>query len=503
MNVAARRVRFSPVLSLALLACGGLVYAATPPDPRAFIDTQIAARAGLTGSYVLDRGEEALLARAWLVEHARRTIEVQYFIWSTDNIGTLATEALLRAADRGVRVRVIVDDLLIDAPDDSLLALALHPNIDIRIYNPVHSVGVPLHRRIVNILTDFRGSNQRMHDKTFIVDGQIAITGGRNMADEYFDFGHQYNFRDRDVLVLGAVVPSMRSSFEQFWNSSYAVPVERLYERIGVLQQGLTADAAPVRQMYRTLRGYATSPANFAPEIRATLADIPSGFQALAAKVTWGRVEFLSDEPGKNAGRDGLAGGGRTTTALATLVENARSEVLIQSPYLVLSDAAIELFRRARTRGVRIRISTNSLGSTDNLQAFSGYRNQRSELLAMGLEIFEYRPDPAVRTTVMQRYIALREQSPVFALHAKTMVIDAEKVYVGTFNLDPRSENLNTEVGVVIHDSSQARLVAESIATDMLPTNSWRAAEDVDRYAPWSKRLRVAFWQWMPIKPLL
>ena len=171
---------------------------ASAVDPRAFIDSEIRSHPGQTGSYVLDRGEQALLARAWLVDHARSSIEIQYFIWSTDNIGILASEALLRAARRGVKVRVLVDDLLIDAPDKTLLALAKHPNIDIRIYNPLHSVGVPWYKRILNLVTNFRGANQRMHDKTLIVDGELAITGGRNMADEYFDYDHAYNFRDRD-----------------------------------------------------------------------------------------------------------------------------------------------------------------------------------------------------------------------------------------------------------------------------------------------------------------
>src|SRR6185295_4387028 len=160
-----------------------------PPGARAasdpemvFIHDQVAAHAGKSGVYVLDSGSEALIARAWLGDHAQRSIEVQYFIWSIDNIGILAAEALLRAAERGVRVRVIVDDLLIDVPDKTLLALAHHPNIDIRIYNPKSSVGVPLPKRLLNVVTDFRGVNQRMHDKTMMVDGKIGITGGRNMA---------------------------------------------------------------------------------------------------------------------------------------------------------------------------------------------------------------------------------------------------------------------------------------------------------------------------------
>ena len=186
------------VFAALMAACASTALAASDAH-MAFIDSQITANAGKSGVYVLDTGTEALLARAWLADHAEKSIEVQYFIWSTDNIGILAAEALLRAADRGVSVRVIVDDLLINAPDKSLLALARHPKIDIRIYNPQSSVGVPLHKRLLNVLTDFRGVNQRMHDKTFVVDGKIAITGGRNMAAEYFDYNHEYNFRDRDA----------------------------------------------------------------------------------------------------------------------------------------------------------------------------------------------------------------------------------------------------------------------------------------------------------------
>ena len=467
-------------------------------DPRGDIDDAIRAHPGLTGSLILEHGEQALLARAWLVDNARRSIEVQYFIWSTDNIGILASEALLRAARRGVAVRVLVDDLLIDAADETLLALAAHPNVDIRIYNPVHSIGVPWYRRLWEAVTDFRGSNQRMHDKVLIVDAELAITGGRNMADEYFDYDHEYNFRDRDALVLGAVVASMRASFQQFWTSELAVPVERLLEGTAGIDE---ADAA---RIYAELAAYAADATKFAPEVRAAIAAIPAGFSALAAGLAWGQVDFVSDVPGKNSGAHGLGGGGLSSAALGALVESAQTEVLIQSPYLVASDAAFELFRRLRARGVRIRISTNSLASTDNLKAFSGYLNQREELLALGIEVLEYRPDPRIQEEIMDRYAALRAEAPVFAVHAKTLVVDRRVVFVGTYNLDPRSENLNTEVGVVIHDVGQAAAVADAIAADMLPENSWNAAsDDPDRHAPWAKRTRAWLTSWLPLEPVL
>jgi putative cardiolipin synthase len=485
-------------------ACFPRCASAAPAAPLAFIDGQIAAHAGQTGAYVLDTGDEALLARAWLADHALHSIEVQYFIWSTDNIGTLAAEALLRAADRGVQVRVIVDDLLIDAPDKSLLALAKHPNIEIRIYNPQHSVGTPVYKRALNVAAHFRGANQRMHDKTFIVDGKVAITGGRNMAAEYYDYNHDYNFRDRDALLVGEAVRTMQASFENFWGSELSAKVEALYDGLGLMQKQVRVDDNEIRQIYRDLHDYANSPDNFAPEVRAAIEDTPAAFERLAHEMVWGKVEFISDRPGKNGNHLRLGGGGLTTRALAQLVEGARDHIVIQSPYLVLSDKALDLFAKALARDVRVRINTNSLASTDNLQAFSGYRNQRSKLLKMGLEIFEHKPDPEVQRHLMPRAALAKAKPPVFAIHAKTMVVDSRAVYIGTFNLDPRSENLNTEVGVIIRNAALARSVEDAIETDMRPGNSWNAATDQpDQYVPLAKRSKVRLWQQMPIKPLL
>ena len=493
-----------PYLAYAMLGlCAWLPLPATAdPSPMAIVDNQIAAHPEQTGVYVLDTGEAALLARAWLADHAQRSIEVQYFIWSTDNIGILATEALLRAADRGVEVRVIVDDMLIDAPDKSLLALAKHPNIDIRIYNPQHHVGTPFYKRALNVVTNFRGVNQRMHDKTFIVDGQVAITGGRNMADEYFNYDHDYNFRDRDALLLGEAVKTMQASFDTFWTNKLTVPVESLYDGWGLMQKNVKVDAAEVRRVYRELHDYARAPENFAPEVRAAINATPDAFDQLAREMAWGQVEFIHDTPGKNGNRWLLNGGGQTSAALARLVGDARESIVIQSPYLVMSDKALALFKAAVARGVKVRILTNSLASTDNMPAFSGYRNQRKKLLKMGLQIHEYKPDPANRKALMSRANP-PDTPPVFALHAKSMVVDGRVAYIGTFNFDPRSENLNTEVGVIVHHPALAKQVQALIETDMLPENSWNATDEPDQYVPLTKRGQMRLWQLLPLKPVL
>ncbi|MCA1979223.1 MAG: phospholipase D family protein [Thiobacillus sp.] len=476
--------------------------AATPPADMALIDAEIAAHPGQTGATLLDTGESALRARAWLADHARHSIEVQYFIWSSDNVGILAAEALLRAAERGVRVRVLVDDLLIDAPDKTLLALARHPNVDIRIYNPRHKVGTPLHTRLLNVITDFRGVNQRMHDKTFIVDGRVGITGGRNMADEYFDYDRDYAFRDRDVLLLGESVKTMRANFDAFWTSPLAVPVEARFDGLGLMKKHVKVDADEVQQVYRELHAYAARPENFAPEVRAAIAATPESFARLARDMAWGPVEFIHDTPGKNGNRWSLGGGGTSGAALAQLVAGAKESILIQSPYLVLSDRAKALFRAAVARGVKVRILTNSLASTDNLQAFSGYRKQRRALLKMGLDIREFKPDPASRAALMSRANA-PARPPVFALHAKSMVVDGKVAFVGTFNFDPRSENLNTEVGAIIRHEGLARQLQEIMETDLRPENSWRAADEPDQYVPLTRRGQVRLWQLLPLKPVL
>jgi len=270
------------------------------------------------------------------------------------------------------------------------------------------------------------------------------------------------------------------------------------------MQKNVSVNDAEVQEIYSDLHRYAKKSENFAPQVREAIADTPQAFPRLARQLIWTDVEFISDTPGKNSNSLLLGGGGLTTTRLAQLVENAQERITIQSPYLVMSAAAQKLFRQAIQRGVKVRINTNSLASTDNIQAFSGYRNQRRQLLKMGVEIHEYKPDPQIRQRLAHNASTAPEKPPVFAIHAKTMVVDNKTVYIGTFNFDPRSENLNTEVGVIVSDMHLANAVQAAIETDMQPENSWNAATDnPDQYVAVSKRSRVRLYQLTPIKPLL
>jgi cardiolipin synthase C len=442
-----------------------------------------------TGVYVLEDGGGSLVARAWLSEYAEQTIDVQYFIFSTDNVGLIACDYLVRAADRGVKVRILVDDILVDAGIRDILTLDSHANISIKIYNPGVNLGKNFVGKLKSFALDYRSSNQRMHNKTFIVDGKALITGGRNIADEYFDYDHDYNFRDRDVLLLGKTVGNAEYSFDQFWNDSLSVDVAAISDE-------LPWEDAP-NGRFTNLHSYACDPDNFWPQIRSKIEGLPKAFEKIQAdgSLVWlDSVLFVSDVPGKNDGTEGLSGGGLTTDTLMALIRGAKRSIDIQTPYLITTEESRNLFAECVDRGVTVRILTNSLASTDNLEAFSGYQRDRKELLETGVRIFEFKPDAAARFEVMTSDLqdSLQHQ-PIFGLHAKSMVVDGHITVIGTFNLDPRSSNLNTECVTVIYSDQIASGVAAHMETEFKPENAWETTLDFnpDSEVPVGTRIKV------------
>ena len=427
-----------------------------------------------TGVYVLEDGAGAMVTRAWLTEYAEKTIDIQYFIFSTDNVGLIACDYLVRAADRGVKNRIIVDDIMVDSRVEDILTMDAHENISIKIYNPGVNLGKSILNKIKKITTDFRGANQRMHNKTFIVDNKVVITGGRNIADEYFDYDHEYNFRDRDVLLLGKITAEVDTSFNAFWNDALSVPVADLSDE--------PQDRASNENKYDRLHEYACNPENFWPEVRERIEEMPETFSKIknSGELVWSdQVLFVSDLPGKNDGTDGLGGGGISTDTLIDLVKKAKHSLDIQTPYLITTELSRNLFREAVERGVKVRILTNSLASTDNVEAFSSYQSDREVLLGTGVRIFEFRPDAAERTRIMTGALQKSlDHKPVFGLHAKSMVIDGETVVIGTFNLDPRSANLNTECITIIHSEEVSAKVQKGMEIEFKPENSWEITDE-------------------------
>ncbi len=447
-----------------------------------------------TGVVVLEDGGLSLVSRAWLSEYAEKTIDIQYFIFSTDNVGLIACDYLVRAADRGVKVRILVDDILVDAELEDIAILDSHENISIKTYNPGANLGKNIVGKLTKLVTDFRSVNQRMHNKTFIVDGKVVITGGRNVADEYYDFDHEYNFRDRDVLLMGKVVVDVESSFEEFWQHDLSVPIANLIKEL--------PERVKDKDRFEKLHQYACDPENFWPQIRQRIDNLPSTFSDIqkSGDLQWvDEVSFVSDIPGKNDGTKGLSGGGLSTDELIDLVKNAKKTVDIQTPYLITSELSQNLFKEAIQRGVKIRILTNSLAATDNLEAFSGYQRDREKLLKIGITIFEFRPDAAKRYELMTADLQSKlDFKPTFGLHAKSMVVDGKIAVIGTFNLDPRSANLNTECLVVIHSEKVAGELLKEMEEEFLPENAWETTLDFNpdakvktgkRFKSWTRKI--------------
>ncbi|NQZ40751.1 MAG: phospholipase D family protein [Moritella sp.] len=429
--------------------------------------------ANQTGVYVLEQGIEAMLSRAWLTKHAEETIDVQYFIFSTDNIGLIATDYLVKAADRGIKVRVLVDDIMVEANGEDLLTLSKHKNLSIKIYNPMVNIGKNVFDKVINLTTNFHQLNQRMHNKTFTVDGQVSITGGRNVADEYFGYDHEYNFRDRDVLLVGGAANDIQTSFDQFWESDLSVDVKEL------IKDHEQSTAVP---NFTALHEYACNPENFVPSVRKKIKNIPFAIDEIQKnqELQWVTgVEYVSDIPGKNDQTDFLAGSGISTERLVELLRSAKTSVVIQTPYLITTKYTRSHFKALVDKGVEVKILTNSLASNDNLEAFSGYQRNRKDLLKTGVQIYEFKPDAQIRRKIMSEVMQKQlEHAPIFGLHAKTMVIDDNIAVIGTFNLDPRSTHLNTENFVVIPSKKMAEEVKFGMLEEMQPENAWRVTLD-------------------------
>ena len=443
-----------------------------------------------TGVYVLEDGDGSMVTRAWLSEYAEKSIDIQYFIFSTDNVGLIACDYLVRAADRGIKVRILIDDLMVDAGPHEILAMDSHENIEIKIYNPGINLGKNLFQKMKTFNKDFIGANQRMHNKTFTVDGKVSITGGRNIADEYFDYDHEYNFRDRDVLLFGKTANTISNSFETFWDDSLCVPVSKVVQE--------SDNDFKAKDRFERLHQYACNPENFWPQVQEKIKNLPSAFKSIqqSGDLVWlDSVEFVSDIPGKFDKKSNSFGGGISTSALINLVKTATKTIDIQSPYLITTKLGEDLFKEAIKRGVKIRILTNSLSSTDNLEAFAGYQKCRKKLLETGIRIYEFKPDAANRFKIMTGALQKKlNYTPIFGLHAKSMVIDGNITVIGTFNLDPRSANLNTECVTVIHSRKIAEGVLKGMDTDFNFENAWETTLSFNPDAIAGKKKQINAW---------
>jgi cardiolipin synthase C len=470
-------------LPLCLIVLASLLSGCMPPPLKSFSRTpsyvlpeaadsrlghlfeeQVKRHPGKSGVRILDKGERDLLWRGILTDNAERSIDAQYYIWHDDNVGTIAAERLLQAAGRGVRVRILLDDFPLNTDPHYLAHLDAHPNIHIRVYNPLGAPYGRSHIRSMSVLRDFKSLNRRMHNKVFVVDGSVAIVGGRNIGNEYFDMNAGFNFRDMDVLMAGAVVKDVNASFDAYWNSAWSVPIAQL----------LNTKSAPAERnrYYQELRDYAALPDNFPFRFHAALAGMQTQLINLPSEMIWAKSVLIYDIPGKNDDPDRLDAFGVTGRELTQVALETRQEIIAETPYLFMMPGTFKVVDELANRGVRIRILTNSLASTDMVGIFAPYSKQRPEILRRGIELYETKPRPANQKEIIERYKNLEPKS-YLSLHAKTAVFDRKVAFIGSFNLDPRSTHLNTEIGLLVYSEAVAGRLAEIIEKDLALENCY------------------------------
>jgi putative cardiolipin synthase len=401
---------------------------------------------GRSGIVPLAVPQDAFAARVLLARAAERSLDVQYYIWHDDTTGTLLLEELWNAAERGVRVRLLVDDNGIAGMDPPLAALDGHPNAEVRLFNPFVNRGF----KALGFLTDFERVNRRMHNKSLTADTQATIVGGRNVGDEYFGAGKQMVLADLDVLAVGPIARQVAAAFDLYWNSDVAYPAQAL---IGL---GKPDGVARLKAKFAAVRD-SPEAAAYGAAVRAT--PLIEHLVERKLELEWVPVRLVHDEPLK-----ALVNVEDSEPLFARLTRVAgqpERELDLISPYFVPRAQSVEALAGLAQRGVRVRIVTNSLAATDVAAVHSGYAKRRAALLRAGVRIYEFKPDArqAAAGLVKERAPGVADSSAA-SLHAKTFAIDRSRVFVGSFNFDPRSVRLNTEMGLVIESARLAQAMS-------------------------------------------
>jgi putative cardiolipin synthase len=424
-----------------------------------YVQAEVAAHPGQSGFRLLVSNQNALMSRIVLTDSARHSIDLQYYIFANDATGRLLAQRLLTAADRGVRVRVLLDDLDIVKEDELLDALDAHPNIEVRLFNPFRFRQRSMLSKIGQFLIEGARLNRRMHNKSFIVDGMQAIIGGRNIGDAYFDVGDDVHFRDLDALAIGTVVPEIAASFDAYWNSDAAFPV-RAFSGPDATRHDLAHARAQLGHDARTF-----SESDYAQALAYELPNGPSADQR--GSWFWGDARLIADSPEKvDPDQDPHAA--HIDHKIRVVLDAARQQALLVSPYFIPGDDGAKVLEALAGRRVDIKVLTNSLAATDEPEVHAGYARYRLRLLRAGVELYEFRPIGGRNAKN-----ALGRSSGV-SLHAKAMVVDHREVFIGSMNFDPRSRYLNTEMGVIVDSPTLAAAVEQFFAHATTPQNSFQ-----------------------------
>ena len=446
---------------------GSIVIRNVADTPLRQMTTALSSGRGITdsGFLLLDRGHNAVAWRLFLADTASKSIDAQYFLWKDDRVGRLFLQHMLDAAERGVRVRLVVDDSMTESDPLYLAKASAHPNVEIRLYKPFG----PKHKnyvlRWVDFAADFKRLNRRMHNKLYIVDDSALIVGGRNIGEDYFEYAAPDIFRSRDLFSIGPVADEASDVFDMFWNSPWTVPVEMAVD---------TPPTSEESEAFRvTLDQEGENPANYPPGY-SPIGTLAQGQERLKNELIWGPAKLVFDTV---PGADGAPAvpkkqDDQVQKALNKIADQTQQEIIIESAYLILTEETLERAQRATDQGIRVLALTNSLAANNHTTAFVGYRKQRKKIIEAVSELYEYRPDASSQTELYNK-LAPDQPMPHMGLHAKTSVYDRKVVFVGSFNMDPRSMNLNTETGVLVESIELGQAVANSILNDMAPGNSW------------------------------
>jgi len=423
------------------------------------------AHPGKTGIHAVTLGTDAFAARVLLANAAQRSIDAQYYIWHADETGTMLFEALVNAARRGVRVRILLDDQNTKGMDEFIAALAAEPNVEFRLYNPFAQRSA----RFTGYFGDFERLNRRMHNKSFIADNQVAVVGGRNIGNEYFGAGREVPFKDLDVVALGSAVREVSAQFDLYWNSPSAYPVARL------LPGAPAQAAAQLDQRFAATRANPDA-REYVEAVRAT--PLVASLLEQRLPLEWADARVVTDDPAKTLDRESRTDVLLLSELMAGGTKPVKTLDMI-SPYFVPGEKGTESLEQLARAGVRVRVLTNSLSATDVAVVHAGYAKRRCRLARAGVMLYELKATAAPKRREGKDEGA--KGSSRASLHAKTYASDRTRIFVGSFNFDPRSALLNTELGLVIASPALAARLSASFDDDF-SGNAYivRAREDGD-----------------------
>jgi len=418
--------------------------------------------AGISGFRLLTLSTNALLSRITLADHAAKSIDLQYYIFKNDATGRLVAQHLLTAADRGVRVRLLLDDLNLKDQRAMLDALDSHANVAVRLFNPFNTREPSMPSKVVQWILDGSRLNRRMHNKSFIVDNKIAVIGGRNIGDDYFDASADTNFRDLDLVAIGPVVADASRTFDDYWNSDAAFPVTARQS-----SRNKPEDLAQLRlSLAKDARRFVNS-----DYVAAAFDELPDGATAdRRGQWFWGEALLAADTPEK-AQNNNLPDSMRVVPTLEKMINASQRTLVLMSPYFIPSKENIKHLAALTQRGVSVSVLTNSLAATDEPAVYARYATRQQGLLEGGVKLYELRP--ASGANPQQAPISHGQSSGV-SLHAKAFVIDGRVTYIGSMNLDSRSELLNTEMGLIVDNLALAKAVTAFFDDAVLPSNAYQ-----------------------------